>query len=168
MKLEFIEVGQIVNAHGIRGEVRVQPLGQDPAFLTRFKTLYLNSKPVQPTANHVHKSVVLLKLPGVDDMNAALALKGTRVSIRRDDAHLGEGEAFDQELLGLTVKNADTGETLGELTTVTPYPAHKVYTVQGQREYLIPAVPGVFIQSVDLEANVMEVHIWEGMASDEN
>ena len=119
MKLEFIEVGQIVNAHGIRGEVRVQPLGQDPAFLTRFKTLYLNGKPVQPTANHVHKNLVLLKL-------------------------------------------------LGELTTVTPYPAHKVYTVQGQREYLIPAVPGVFIQSVDLEANVMEVHIWEGMASDEN
>lgn len=123
---------------------------------------------MQPTANHVHKNLVLLKLPGVDDMNAALALKGTRVSIRRDDAHLGEGEAFDQELLGLTVKNADTGETLGELTTVTPYPAHKVYTVQGQREYLIPAVPGVFIQSVDLEANVMEVHVWEGMASDEN
>ena len=91
MKLEFIEVGQIVNAHGIRGEVRVQPLGQDPAFLTRFKTLYLNGKPVQPTANHVHKNLVLLKLPGVDDMNAALALKGTRVSIRRDDAHLGEG-----------------------------------------------------------------------------
>ena len=40
--------------------------------------------------------------------------------------------------------------------------------MQGQREYLIPAVPGVFIQSVDLEANVMEVHVWEGMASDEN
>ena len=49
-----------------------------------------------------------------------------------------------------------------------PYPAHKVYTVQGEHEYLIPAVKGAFIRSVDLDANRMEVNVWEGMASDEN
>lgn len=48
------------------------------------------------------------------------------------------------------------------------YPAHKVYTVRGAREYLIPAVPDVFIKSVDLDANRMEVQVWEGMATDEN
>ena len=168
MKLEFIEVGRIVNAHGIRGEVRVQPMGQDPAFLTRFKTFYLDGQPLRPTANHVHKSLALMKFPGVDDMNAALELKGRVLSIRRSDARLSPGEAFDEELLGLEVKNADTGEILGELTAVTPYPAHRVHTVRGVREYLIPAVPGVFIESVDLDANVMTVHILEGMASDEN
>mgnify|MGYP005904339867 CR=1 FL=1 len=42
MRLETIKIGRIVNAHGIRGEVRVQPDGQDPAFLTRFKTFYLD------------------------------------------------------------------------------------------------------------------------------
>lgn len=168
MKLEFIEVGRIVNAHGIRGEVRVQPMGQEPAFLTRFKTFYLDGQALCPTAVHVHKSLVLMKLPGVEDMNAALELKGRVLSIRRSDAQLPEGEAFDEELLGLEVKSADTGEVLGELTAVTPYPAHKVYTVRGAREYLIPAVPSVFIASVDLDANVMTVHIWEGMASDEN
>ena len=58
MKLETINVGRIVNAHGIRGEVRVQPRDGDPAFLTQFKTFLLNGQPVTPTANHVHKSVV--------------------------------------------------------------------------------------------------------------
>ena len=77
MRLETIKVGRIVNAHGIRGEVRVQPAGQDPAFLTQFKTFYLDgARRSHPTANHVHKSLVLMKFPGVDDMNAALALTG--------------------------------------------------------------------------------------------
>ena len=76
MKLETIKVGRIVEAHGIRGEVRVQPRDGDPAFLTGFSTFLLDGQPVSPTANHVHKSLVLMKFPGVDDMNAALALQG--------------------------------------------------------------------------------------------
>ena len=168
MRQESIKVGHIVNAHGIRGEVRVQPIGQDPAFLTQFKTFYVDGAPVSPTANHVHRSLVLMKFPGVDDMNAALALKGKDLYIRRADAKLPEGACFDAELLGMEVFDAATGAALGEITRVDPYPAHKVYTVKGDREYLIPAVPEVFIKSVDLDANRMEVQVWEGMASDEN
>ena len=162
MKLETIKVGRIVNAHGIRGEVRVQPRDGDPAFLTQFKTFLLNGQPVTPTANHVHKSVVLMKLPGVDDMNAALALKGQDLYIRRADARLPQGVYFDDELLGLPVFD-ETGERLGELTAVENYPAHKVYTVRGEREYLIPAVEGAFILSIDMDAGRMTVRVWEGM-----
>ena len=162
MRLETIKIGRIVNAHGIRGEVRVQPDGQDPAFLTRFKTFYLDGAPVTPTANHVHKSLVLMKFPGVDDMNAALALKGKDLYIRRSDAKLPEGACFDAELLGLPVFD-ETGERLGELTAVENYPAHKVYTVRGEREYLIPAVEGAFILSIDMDAGRMTVRVWEGM-----
>ena len=88
MRLETIKIGRIVNAHGTRGEVRVQPRDADPYFLTEFETFYIDGKPVTPTANHVHKSVVLMKLPGVDDMNAALALKDKVLYIRREDADL--------------------------------------------------------------------------------
>ena len=98
MRLETIKIGRIVNAHGIRGEVRVQPDGQDPAFLTQFQTFYLDGAPVTPTANHVHKSLVLMKFPGVDDMNAALALKGKNLYIRRADAKLPEGAAGHDRL----------------------------------------------------------------------
>lgn len=168
MKQEYIEIGRIVNAHGIKGEVRVQPVGQDPQFLTRFKTFYLDGQPVRPTANHVHKSLVLLKLPGVDDMNAALTYRGKVLSIRRDDAELNPGECFDEELLGVEAYDADSGALLGTVEAVEDYPASKVYTVRGSREYLIPAVTGVFIKSVDLDANRMEIHMLEGLATDEN
>ena len=168
MKLETIKVGRIVNAHGIRGEVRVQPRDGDPAFLTRFKTFYIDGQPVSPTANHVHKSLVLMKFPGVEDMNAALTYKDKDLYIRRADARLPEGSCFDDELLGMRVFNAATGEELAQLTAVESYPAHKVYTVKGQREYLIPAVKDIFIKSVDLDRDRMEVQVWEGMASDEH
>ena len=168
MKLETIKVGRIVNAHGIRGEVRVQPRDGDPAFLPRFKTIYIDGQPVSPTANHVHKSLVLMLFPGVEDMNAALTYKDKDLYIRRADARLPEGAYFDDELLGMGVFDAATGEELGKLTAVENYPAHKVYTVKGRREYLIPAVKDVFIKSVDLDRDRMEVQVWEGMAIDEH
>ena len=168
MRLEMIKVGRIVNAHGIRGEVRVQPRDADPYFLTEFETFYIDGKPVTPTTNHVHKSVVLMKFPGVEDMNAALEWKDKVLYIRREDADLEDGEFFDDELLGMEVFDAGNGALLGEITRVETYPAHKVYTVKGKREYLIPAVRDAFIHAVDLDANRMEVHVWEGMATDEH
>lgn len=168
MRLETIKVGRIVNAHGIRGEVRVQPRDADPYLLTEFETFYIDGKPVTPTANHVHKSVVLMKFPGVDDMNAALEWKDKDLYIRREDADLEDDEFFDDELLGMEVYDQATGDLLGEIKRVDSYPAHKVYTVKGKREYLIPAVKDAFICSVDLDANRMEVHVWEGMATDEH
>ena len=112
MRPAFIPVGQIVNAHGIRGEVKVNPHGFDPEFLTEFDTIYIDGQPVRVRSARVHKSTVLMALPGVDDMDAALALKGKTVSIRRTDAHLPQGQYFDQELVGLRVIDCATGETL--------------------------------------------------------
>ena len=163
MKLETIKVGKIVGTHGVRGEVRVQPRDGDPAFLTEFTAFLLDGKPVTPQACRVHKHLALMKFPGVEDMDAALALRDKDLYIRREDARLPDGECFDDELLGMEVFNGETGERLGELVRVDPYPAHKVYTVRGEREYLIPAVKDAFILSVDLDQNRMEVRVWEGM-----
>ena len=104
-----------------------------------------------------------MKFPGVEDMNAALAYKGKELYIRRSDVVLPEGEYFDDELIGLAVRDCDTGALLGTLTAVEEYPASKVYTVKGEREILIPAVKDVFIRSVDLEAGRMDVKVWEGL-----
>ena len=168
MKQELIGVGTIVNAHGIRGEVKLNPVGFDPAFLAEFDRLNIGGKEMEVLSARVHKSVVLLTLPGIEDMDAALALKGKAVSIYAEDAELPEGEYFDAELEGCTVLDDATGEELGKLTRVLPYPAHKVYEVKGEKEYLIPAVPDVFIASVDVEADEIRIHLMKGLAADEN
>ena len=168
MRVEFIPVGQIVNAHGIKGEVKLNPLGFDPEFLAEFDVLYIGGKRTEVKHARVHKSVVLLTLPGVNDMDAALALKGKDVSIRRDDVEVPEGYYFDEEIEGLTVIDSATGDVIGKVRRVLSYPAHKIYEVKGEREYLIPAVPGVFVESVDLDAAEMRVHLMKGLATDEN
>ena len=168
MRPVYIPVGHIVNAHGIKGEVKLNPEGFTPEFVAEFDTLYINGEPVQVKSRRVHKSTVLLTLPGVEDMDAALALKGKTVAIYADDVALPEGEYFDVELEGCAVLDDATGEEIGKLTRVLHYPAHKVYEVKGSREYLIPAVPGVFIVSVDINAGVVRVHMMKGLAVDEN
>ena len=168
MKQERITVGAIVNAHGIRGEVKLNPVGFDPAFLAEFDRFSIGGKEMAVRSSRVHKSVLLLTLPGVEDMDAALALKGKTVEIYAEDVELPEGEYFDVELEGCTVLDDATGQELGKLTRVLHYPAPKVYEVKGAREYLIPAVPGVFIASVDIDGGVVRVHNMKGLATDEN
>ena len=164
MKLRSVPVGRIVNTHGVRGEVRVLPRDVEPAFLTRFRTFYMDGVPVGVEAARVHKGCALLRLAGVGDMDAAAALKGRELSIDRADA--ADVPFFDAELPGMEVFDGATGECIGTLTKVEEYPASKVYTVRGEHTYLIPAVPEAFILSVDVERNRMEVRVWEGLAQD--
>ena len=168
MRKKFIPVGVIVNAHGVRGEVKLNPDGFDPEFVAGFERLFIDGKETKVKAARVHKSTVLLTLPGIEDMDAALVMKGKRVEIARDDAVLPEGEYFDAELEGCTVVDAVNGAELGTLRRVLTYPAHKVYEVKGEREYLIPAVPDVFIDSVDIDAGFVRVKMMKGLAMDEN
>ena len=70
--------------------------------------------------------------------------------------------------MGLTARDAETGEELGRVEEVLTYPAHKIYAVRGGKdEYLIPAVP-VFIAGIDLAGGTMDVHMMEGLGSHEN
>ena len=169
MRPEFIPVGHIVNAHGIKGEVKLNPEGFTPEFVAEFDTLYINGQAIRVKSRRVHKSTLLLTLPEVEDMDAALALKGREVSVRREDAALPEGEYFDAELMGAAVLDDATGEELGTIRRVLHYPAHKVYEVRGGgREYLIPAVRNVFIAAVNADDEIIRVHMMKGLATDED
>ena len=168
MELPFITAGQIVNTHGIRGGVKLLPRGVDAEALAGCGTLFIGGEPYRCTASRVHKGCLLAKLEGVDDMDAALALKGCRVKVRREDVPLPPGEYFDEELIGLAVRDGSTGEDLGKLEEVLSYPAHKIYVVRGGRdEFLIPAVPA-FIAGIDMAAGTMAVHMMEGLGTHES
>lgn len=162
MDKRFIEAGQVVNTHGIRGEVKIQPWSDTPDFLCGFQTIYLNGQPYELLAARVHKSCLIAQLKGVADVNAAMLLKGKTVSVARDDVHLPEGRHFLVDLIGLEVREAETGEVLGSLTEVLTPPANQVYVVRGKREYLIPAVEE-FIIETNVEGGYMRVRLLEGM-----
>ena len=72
MKQELIHVGAIVNAHGIRGEVKLNPVGFDPEFLAEFDRFNIGGKETEVRSSRVHKSVLLLTLPGIAGAAAVL------------------------------------------------------------------------------------------------
>ena len=166
---EYIEVGQIVNTHGVRGEVKVQPWDVSPELLCGFKTFYMDGAPFRPTSKRVQGDMVLMKLPEVDDMDAAAALKRKVLSIRRNDVQLKPGEHFDAEIIGMNVYNYFPHTYIGTVVDVLSYPAHKLYKVKGEEKtYLIPAVKDIFITDIDEEASEISVHMIEGLETDED
>ena len=162
MRLENISIGKITGTHGTHGEVRVFVRGIPPDLLFHVRTIRVNRVPMTVESVRMHKGRALVKLQGVDTIDAALALRDGEVSIARDDAAVPPDYYFDDELLGMRVYD-ENGNDLGELILVEPYPAGNIYTVRGERTFQIPAVKDVFIRSVNLDENRMEVHMWEGL-----
>ena len=163
MKLQFLEAGEIVTTHGVRGEVKVLPWADSPEFLLDFDRVVIGTKEYKVQQCRVQKSCNLLKLSGIDTMEDAQLLRGKVIQVYRADAP--EGLIFAAELVGIQVYAEDV--LLGELTEVLDYPGNKVYVVKGEHEYMIPAVKA-YILSTDLDANRMDVRLIEGMRTDEN
>jgi len=163
MKKEYLEAGQIVNTHGVRGEVRVMPWADSPAFLQGFETLYIDGAPRRLLSARVHKNMLIVQLEGVSTIEGAIALKNKTVCIHRADAKLPAGDFFIQDILGLPVVDED-GEPLGTLKEVLPRPAGDVYVIvtPDGTERLIPDVPA-FILEKNLDAGFIRVRLIEGL-----
>ena len=161
MKQPYLEAGKIVNTFGVRGEVKLQPWCDDAEFLLPFKTLYVDGAPLRVQSSRVHKGMLMVRFEGVEDVNAAMALKNKVGYFAREDARLPEGRYFIADLLGSQVVD-EAGQPVGELTEVLDLPSGQVYVVQGEQEHSIPAVPE-FILDVNAEEKRIRVHLIEGM-----
>lgn len=160
-KQAFIEAGRIINTHGVAGEVKIEVWLDSPAFMKKFKRLYIGGRETAVLSAREHKGFLLAKLDGVDDVNAAMALKGKTLLINREDVRLPKGAFFVQDIIGASVID-QSGAEIGRLSEVLETPAHRVYVVKGEREHLIPAIPE-FVMSTDSEAGVIRVRLIEGM-----
>ena len=163
MKSQFLEAGEIVNTHGVKGEVKIMPWADSPEFLCQFDTLYLAGKPVKVLSARPHKAMVLAQLEGVDTVEKAMRLKGKVLSIDRTGVELPDGRHFLADLMGLTVLDNATGEELGTIEDILTPPAHEVYVVRGKgKEYMIPAVDA-FLAETNVEGGYIRVNLIEGM-----
>lgn len=151
-------IGRVLKPHGVRGEMRVSIIADDPERFAALDTVYLSADESDPapapyavTGSRLHKDVVLLSLEGVGSREAADALRRYWVQVALDDAvPLAEGEYFLYQLLGLTVKT-DTGAVVGNLTDIIETGANNIFVVQsGDGEILIPDIPDV-VRQIDFD-----------------
>ncbi|MBO6141063.1 MAG: 16S rRNA processing protein RimM [Ruminococcus sp.] len=162
---KYLEIGKIVSVFGIKGEVKVEPWCDSPDFLCEFDTLYYKSgTPVEIERSRVHKNQALLKIKGIDTPEEGVKLRGRVLYMDRDDVELEEGFYFQQDLIGLLVKNSESGEEYGTVSDVLQTGANDVYEItdsDNNKKY-IPAIPDV-IDNVDIENGEMLITPLEGL-----
>lgn len=158
---KYLKIGKIINTHGIKGEVKVEPWTDDAEFLKKFKYFFIDEKPFKLLSARVHKNFSIVALEGVEDLGEAKKLKNKVIMGDREGIELEEGQFFIQDIIGASVMDED-GKELGKLSEVLFLPANNVYVVNGDREILIPAVPE-FIINTDIEAGVVTVRLIDGM-----
>ena len=163
MKLQFVEAGEIVTTHGVKGEMKVLPWLDSPEDLCDFDRCRINGKDYTIESCRVQKTCNLVKLSGIDTMEAAQAMRGKQIELYRED--IDDEVIFAAELIGMEVYCE--GKLIGKIRDVLDYPGNSVYVVKGEYEYMIPAVKE-FILSTDMQKNEMQVRIIEGMRNDED
>lgn len=175
--IEYLEIGEIVNTHGIKGELKVIPLTNNPERYDELSSVYIECdgnnkvigclKELQVEKVRYYKGLVFLKLKGIDNIETAQSYKGCFIKISRKDAvKLPEGSYFICDLVGLEVFTSD-GRELGILKEVLKTGANDVYNVEKEgKSILIPALKQV-VKLVDIEAGIIKVDLPEGILDDE-
>ena len=161
MKLQFVEAGEIVNTHGIKGEIKVLPWVDSPEDLVDFERCRIARKDYELELGRVQKTCALMKLVGINTVEDAQKLRGKTVLLYRED--IDDEVIFAAELINMDV--FCNGEQIGVITEVLDYPGNSVYVVKGEKSYMIPAVKE-FILNTDMDGNRMDVKLLEGMETD--
>lgn len=169
MKKQFIECGKVVTTHGIKGELKVYPWSDTPDFLADFAVVYTDKGGAawDISSCRANKNTAILKLKGIDTMEAAIKLREKILYVNREDMNLDVGDFLIQDLIDLIVKDIDTGKIYGKITDVSPTGANDVYHITDEDGTLrlIPAIKQVVI-STDLEEGVMLIRPLVGLFED--
>lgn len=171
MVKQFLEIGEIVTTHGIRGDLRLYPWCDD-GDLDRIKNVYMDDKGNGKTeVSYIkpHKNVYLLKIKGIDTPEDGRKYIGRTVYADRNDIPIKKGEYFIEDLIGLDVVDFDDPETLyGQLYDVAQTGANDIYCVKSEgRETWIPAIPSV-VKKTDVAGGKMYITPLKGLFDDED
>ncbi len=162
----YLAVGRILRPWGVRGDLKVKILTEDPARFEWLETVYVGPLfvPHRVERARLHGGAVLLKLTGCDDCNAAEAFRGLLIQVDiRDALPLKEGEYWVHQIVGLQVHTPE-GDLLGVVQEVLETGANDVYVVRARsgREVLIPALESVVLE-IDPAAGRMVVQLPDGL-----
>lgn len=167
---DLLQIGRIVAAHGVKGEVTVFPLTDDPKRFSVLNDCFLISETdkkriaIKATGARYSNAKVILKFENIEDRDQANALKGKIIEVTRENAvKLEPGSYFICDLIGCVVVDEETGE-LGVLNDVLQTGASDIYVVKrnGAKDLLIPAIKEV-VKSVDIDNMVINVKLLEGL-----
>ena len=166
MDKKYIECGKIINTHGCKGGLKIEPWCNSANDFTELKRLFISTKngfdKYTVTKASFFKQFVILELKEVADMDSALSLKNSIIYAAREDFKLDDGEYFLSDIIGLKVLDYENGKVYGTVVDIINRGASDIYVVNTPNgERMIPAVEE-FIVSVDVENGVL-VRVIDGL-----
>ena len=166
MNKNYLECGKIINTHGIKGAVKVDPWCDSPYVLADLERVFIERdgafKEYEITDASVFKQFVILSLDGIFTIEAAEKIKNEILYLSREDLELDEGEVFIADLIGLPVIDVESGAEYGKIRDVMNTGASDIYVIDTPNgEAMMPAVKE-FVKEIDLAKGVFVKPI-EGM-----
>ncbi len=160
---DFVLLGKVTRAHGIRGEIKVFPYSGEPGNFRSYRTLYLSAgsgsarRAFACERARIQGNQALLKLEGCSSRDQAELLVGSEVWLHRDDLPpLEDDEYYLHELEGKLVVTGQ-GREIGRVTGIMATGAHDILVVrEGAREHLLPLVPE-FLVRIEEERVVLDL-----------
>lgn len=153
-KKAYLEIAKIINTHGVRGAVKLEPWCDSPDVLRKIKTLYLHDGTAFDVSGFktINGGFVVVSLSGVATVEDAVRLKNKILYAKREDIPLAEGAHFLCDLVGLPVKDATSGVVYGTLVEVMQNTVQDIYAVKtpSGETVLLPAVPE-FVKKIDTD-----------------
>ncbi|SFC73255.1 ribosome maturation factor RimM [Clostridium uliginosum] len=146
---ELFKIGQIINTHGIKGEVKVYPLTEDVQKFKKLKNVFVDGVERNILSVKFQKDRVILKIEGIDSMNDAETYKQKYLEIPRSaEKPLEEDTYYVTDLIGCIVYDTENVE-LGEIFEVLSTPNNDVYWIKEPKELLIPVLKDIVL-SIDI------------------
>ena len=166
--MQYLEIGQIVNTFGIKGQVKVVPFTNDIERFEELKNVYIVNRKMRKEVEienvKYHKNMVLLKFKGLEKIEDVEIYKNCYLEIdRKDGKPLEEGEYYIVDLIGLDVYT-DDGKHLGKVDDIYNTGSNDIYVVKDElgKQILLPYIDEV-IKEINLESKKITVHIIEGL-----
>ena len=162
----YIECGKIINTHGCKGGLKVEPWCNSSKDFSALKKLFIQKKnnfiEFNVVRSSIFKQFIVLDLKEITDVDAALNLKNEILYAKREDFNLDENEFFLADLIGIDVIDADNGKVYGKIKDIINRGASDIYVVETENgERMIPAVKE-FIISIDINTGVF-VRVIDGL-----
>ena len=162
-------IGYVVKPHGIRGEVKVQPISPDPDRFYQLKKVFLRMDVIQAYSiqkTRISNRFVFLKLSGVDSRNEAEILRDCEILIEKEDLiDLPSDSYFIHDLIGCEMITEE-GKIVGNVVDILQMASNDVYVVNDDsgKEILVPAIKDV-IKEIDIKRKKIRIHLFEGIIS---
>ena len=159
----YAAVGRVLSPWGLHGDLKVEPLTDRPDYFAPGRSITIAGQTRIVEHSHPRGRLLYLKLSGIDDRNAAEALRGQLLQVPESDLEpLGEDQYYRFQLIGLSVRST-TGEPLGHVCRILSTPSNDVFVVHGPRgEILIPAIEDI-VKEIDIERSTIIVEVVPGL-----